>query len=148
MLRVLPIFWVLLLAAAPAPEDVETALDAIVRRLDSELAAERQAAQEDLDRLAGACEDRALDALRRRAEKASPEARGRIESALTFRARLEAARKELAVFDLLGLPDCRDMTFVLYNTGASLRDLQAWWAANKGAIDWAELQRKAEEGKK
>ena len=111
-----------LLAAllAHQSDPLEKELAEIVRRLDAAELADRESAVGELEAFARKAGAKAAEYLKRHADSASGEIRARVRGQLEFLARLDDCRKALAVFDDVGLPDCRGKTLAIYNPNR-------WW---------------------
>lgn len=101
-------------------DPLEKELAEILRRLDAAELADREAAVGELEAFAKKAGAKAAEYLKRHAESSSGEVRARVRGQLDHLARIAECRKTLAVFEAVGLPDCRGKTLALYNPNT-------WW---------------------
>jgi hypothetical protein len=91
----------------------EGELGEIFRRLDSDEPAVREAADRDFEKLIAQLGAKAADILKKHSNHPSLEVRARIQRCLGALAVVAECRRVLSVFDLLGLPSCKEKKFVL-----------------------------------
>ncbi|KAF0244144.1 MAG: hypothetical protein FD180_2772 [Planctomycetota bacterium] len=118
-------------ALSTSADDVESRLAAIVKRLDAEDAAERDAASSDLQRWCDEAGERARRLLEVASAGAPAEARARISERLDALAELAKQREFLdSLFKPFDLPSVVGLKFVEFNSG----QFQEWEDDNKSIV--------------
>jgi hypothetical protein len=116
-------------SSSSLPEEAKTALEKVLKALDSSEIPDRESARRDLRRLSDAYGEPLLHLAQERARQSSSEVKSSVEDLVKFRARVAEARKTVAAFDVLGTPDLKGKKFVVYNNGG--------WSHSASGFNWS-----------
>ena len=117
LLLIFPVF-VFCLSGTASLQDSDKELLQILKRLDDPDPSTRDSASKALEARVLGEEESIRKDLDSHARTGSAELRGRIQAALNLLSRVTEARRILAIFDKLGLPDVTGKEFVIYNAGS------------------------------
>jgi hypothetical protein len=99
------------------PEKTRAALKKVLSALDSSDITDRESARRELRRLSDSYGEPIILLAQEQTRGSSPEVKSSVEDLVTFRRRVEQARKVVAAYNALDTPDLTGKKFIVYNTG-------------------------------
>ena len=110
------------------PEEARAALKKVLSALDSSEITDRESARRELKRLSDRYGEPIILLAQEQTRGSSPEVKSSVEDIVTFRRRVEQARKVVAAFNALDTPDLTGKKFIVYNFGS--------YSAGNGALEF------------